>query len=170
MGAPKGNQFWMQRSSHGPKPIFASADELWSACCEYFEWVEDNPLYEAKAFAFQGEVTVERLPKMRAMTKAGMCLYIDLSVDAWDNYRKRPGFEDVTARAEQIIYEQKFAGAAADLLNANIIARDLHLRELTSAEVTGKNGGPIRTQYAADLSDEELAAELAALGFQSPEA
>ncbi|EOI7007498.1 terminase small subunit [Salmonella enterica subsp. enterica serovar Kentucky] len=33
-------------------------------------------------------------------------------------------FCGVTTRAEQVIYDQKFSGAAADLLNANIIARD----------------------------------------------
>ncbi|RCZ57579.1 DNA-packaging protein [Escherichia coli] len=33
-------------------------------------------------------------------------------------------FCGVTTRAEDIIYDQKFSGAAADLLNANIIARD----------------------------------------------
>ena len=31
----------------------------------------------------------------------------------------------VVSKAEKIIYEQKFTGAAADLLNPNIIARDL---------------------------------------------
>ena len=56
MAAPKGNQFWKARRSHGPKPKFANPDDLWAACVEYFEWVEDNPLWAAKAFAYQGEV------------------------------------------------------------------------------------------------------------------
>ncbi|EFH9069430.1 TPA: DNA-packaging protein [Escherichia coli] len=34
------------------------------------------------------------------------------------------GFCGVTTRAEQVIYDQKFSGAAADLLNANIIDRN----------------------------------------------
>ncbi|EII8497315.1 hypothetical protein ABMX35_004036 [Escherichia coli] len=38
--------------------------------------------------------------------------------------RADEGFCGVTTRAEDIIYDQKFSGAAADLLNANIIARD----------------------------------------------
>lgn len=44
------------------------------------------------------------------------------------------GFSDVTSRAEDIIYDQKFSGAAADLLNANIIARDLGLKEQSQVE------------------------------------
>lgn len=40
----KGNRFWEARSSHGAKPKFEKADDLWSACCEYFDWVDNNPL------------------------------------------------------------------------------------------------------------------------------
>lgn len=35
----------------------------------------------------------------------------------------------VITQAEAVIYEQKFTGAAADLLNPNIIARDLGLAD-----------------------------------------
>lgn len=44
MAAPKGNRFWEARSSHGRNPKFESPEALWAACCEYFEWVEANPL------------------------------------------------------------------------------------------------------------------------------
>lgn len=125
-----GNRFWEVRSSHGAKPKFEKAEDLWSACCEYFEWVEENPLYETKGFAFQGVVTKETFPKMRAMTIAGLCMFLDVGHDTWINWRKsRPDLFEVITRAEAVIFQQKFAGAAADLLNANIIARDLGLAE-----------------------------------------
>lgn len=149
MSAPKGNEFWRARSSHGRKPIFASPDELLSACTEYFEWVDANPLQEAKAFAYQGEVTVATLPKMRAMTIGGLCLFLDISQQAWGEYRQRQGFGDVTREVEETIRDQKFTGAAADLLNANIIARDLGLAE--KQEHTGAGGGPIETKGQSDL-------------------
>lgn len=129
MGAPKGNQFWRARSSHGRNPIFATPGDLWDACDQYFQWVEENPLWEAKPFAFQGVVTVENLPKMRAMTVSGLCIFLDIDPETWANYRKREDFFGVITRAEAVIFQQKFAGAAADLLNANIIARDLGLAE-----------------------------------------
>lgn len=44
MAAPKGNRFWEARSSHGRNPKFESPEALWAACCEYFEWADDNPL------------------------------------------------------------------------------------------------------------------------------
>lgn len=126
-----GNRFWEARSSHGRNPIFESPEDLWTACQEYFEWVEENPLYEAKAFAFQGVVTVQNMPKMRAMTIDGLCIFLDIAKRTWDAYCDRSDFLPVTSRVEEIIRQQKFTGAAADLLNANIIARDLGLSDKT---------------------------------------
>ncbi len=142
MPAPKGNQFWKARSSHGRKPKFTDPDDLQAACEEYFQWVEDNPLWEVKAFAFQGDVTQERLPKMRAMTIDGLCTFLDVETRTWTGWRAdRQDLLPVITRVEQIIRDQKFAGAAADLLNPNIIARDLGLADKQKVEHQGK--GPI---------------------------
>lgn len=159
MAAPVGNRFWELRSSHGRKPIFASADDLWAAAVEYFEWVEANPLSEAKAFAYQGEVTIATLPKMRAMTIGGLCLFLDISQQAWSEYRDREGFGEVTTRVEDVIRNQKFTGAAADLLNANIIARDLGLAD--KSEFSGRDGGPIETKDVSDVDRAKAMAFLA---------
>ncbi|MDR6818494.1 hypothetical protein J2X76_003671 [Neorhizobium sp. 2083] len=145
MAAPKGNQFWKARSSHGRKPIFVDADHLWTACAEYFEWVDAHPMQDAQAFAYQGKVKVQALPKMRAMTLNALCLFLDISQMAWADYRTREGFSEVTTRVEDIIRSQKFEGAAAGLLNANIIARDLGLAE--RSELTGKGGEPVQVVF-----------------------
>jgi len=144
MSAPKGNQFWKARSSHGRKPIFPDADVLWEACAEYFEWVEANPLYEDSVQSYQGNVKHEPIAKMRAMTLAGLCIFLDINRETWDEYRKRDGFSEVTTRVDSIIRDQKFTGAAAGLLNPNIIARDLGLAE--KQEHTGKDGGAIEVE------------------------
>lgn len=144
MSAPKGNQFWKQRSSHGRKPVFQTPDELWEACSEYFDWVEDNPLKEAKPFAYQGEITIAEVSKMRAMTLSGLCIFLDIDRTTWAEYAKKQDFSPVTTRVDEIIRTQKFEGASADLLNANIIARDLGLAD--KAELTGKDGGAIQTE------------------------
>jgi hypothetical protein len=154
MAAPVGNQFWKARSSHGRKPIFGSPDELWEACCEYFEWVEANPLYEAKAFASQGIVTTAELPKMRAMTLQGLFLFLDISAQAWTEYRTREGFTEITKQIDDTIRTQKFAGAAAGLLNASIIARDLGLAD--RQELSGPDGKPIETK---DVSARSILAD-----------
>lgn len=137
MAAPKGNKFWEMRSTHGRNPIFKNPDDLWDACCQYFEYVHENPLVEDKAFAFQGVVTHEPVAKMRAMTMTGLYLFLDIDRATWAEYRVRKGFSAVTTRAEDVIYEQKFTGAAADLLNPNIIARDLGLQDKQQVDHSG---------------------------------
>ena len=109
MGAPKGNKFWMLRSSHGRNPIFKKPEDLWNAACEYFDWVEANPLYEDKGFAFQGKVTHEEFAKMRAMTVTALCIFLDIEHKTFLNYKARGiDFLQVVTRIENIIRAQKF--------------------------------------------------------------
>ena len=134
-----GNRFWEARSSHGRNPKFETADMLEDAIGQYFEWNEANPLYEGKLVSFQGVSVVEQVPKMRAMTIAAMCMYIGVDPVTWFEWRKsRSDFSNVMAWAEQTIYRQKFEGASADLLNANIIARDLGLADKKDVTTDGK--------------------------------
>jgi len=141
-----GNRFWEARSSAGPKPKFDGPEKLWAACCEYFEWVEANPLREDRLVTFQGMATHEPVAKMRAMTITGLCNFLDVTLSTWDEWRNsRPDLSEVITRTEAIIYQQKFEGASAELLNSNIIARDLGLKDQASHEITGKGGGPVET-------------------------
>lgn len=135
MAAPKGNDFWKVRSSHGRSPLFASADALWEACIEYFDWVDANPLWEDKVTSFQGINTHEPVAKMRAMTISGLCIFLDIDHTTWADYRTRKGFSPIVTRVEEIIRTQKFEGASADLLNPNIIARDLGLADKQERDV-----------------------------------
>ncbi|RVG08547.1 DNA-packaging protein [Sinorhizobium meliloti] len=156
MAAPKGNEFWKARSSHGRAPIFASPDDLWTAACEYFEWVEENPLYEDKLTSYQGINTHEPVAKMRAMTISGLCIFLDIARSTWDEYRANKDFSGICTRVEEIIRTQKFEGASADMLNPSIIARDLGLAD--KSEITGRDGGPIETK---GVSENELARRVA---------
>jgi len=139
----KGNKFWLARSSHGRNPIFSDPEQLRNACYEYFEWVEENPLYEEKIFHSQGMITKDTVTKMRAMTVSGLCLFLDICENTWANYKKQPDFLSITLEVEKVIYNQKFAGASADLLNSNIIARELGLADKQQNEHTGVDGKPI---------------------------
>lgn len=145
MAAPIGNRFWEARSSHGRNPAFSSPDQLWAACCEYFEWIEANPLYETKAFSSKDGIQTTDLPKMRAMTVSGLCIFLDICPATWQDYRKKEGFSPICSRADEIIRTQKFQGAAAELLNPAIIARDLGLAD--KSEHTGAAGGPIAHEH-----------------------
>lgn len=161
MAAPHGNKFWEVRSSHGRNPKFESSEQLWDAAVEYFEWVEDNPLNEAKLFKVKDkdggdEIVQETVSKMRAMTLNGLHLFLDITHVTWLSYREREGFLTVTSKIDNVIHDQKFSGAAADLLNANIIARDLGLKDKTETSHSG-------SMVIADLTEEQLDGRLKAL-------
>ena len=164
MAPPIGNKFWEARSSHGMKPIFASPDDLWDACTQYFEWVDENPLYESRPFAYQGTVTQEPVAKMRAMTMMGLCNFLDIGTSTWADYRNKDDFSEVVLRAEQIMRQQKFEGASADLLNPNIIARDLGLAD--RQELSGRDGGTIKTEEVGQASA-KLASLIATIAERS---
>lgn len=125
-----GNELWKLASRHGPLVKFETGEDLWAACCEYFQWVVDNPLHEAKPFAYEGNVTIAQVAKLRAMTIRAMCLHIGVSYASWADWRhSRPDLVDVINRVDDIIYSQKFEGASAGLLAPMIIARDLGLTD-----------------------------------------
>lgn len=70
-------------------------------------------------------------------------MFLGIDRDTWSNYKKRDDFFGVTTRAESIIYEQKFTGAAADMLNPNIIARDLGLADRKDHSSTDGSMSPV---------------------------
>lgn len=149
----KGNRFWEARATHGREKIFSTPDLLWTSAVEYFNWVEDHPLEEQKLFAYQGEVSKDTVYKMRAMTMDGLYLFLGIGSSTWTDYKNREEFSEVVSNIEKTIREQKFTGAAADLLNANIIARDLGLKDATTSEVKTTS-----TDKAEELSDDTLIA------------
>lgn len=143
-GAPVGNRFWEMRSSHGRQPIFKNPEDLWAAATEYFAWVEANPLYEDKLFAYEGEITHAPAARMRAMTLGGLCIFLDIARSTFDEYASREGFSAITRQIAEVVRAQKFEGASAGLLNANIIARELGLAD--KQELTGKDGEAIKVE------------------------
>lgn len=130
----------------GQPGAFQTINSLWAACVEYFEWVEseDGTLWEAQLVKFKDYSRLEKLPKMRAMSKNGLCIFLNIHPKTWERWKLDEMKRPVCEAAEHIIREQKFAGAAAGQLNPVIISRDLGLYETTKNEHTGKDGGPIK--------------------------
>lgn len=121
-------------------PIFETPDEMWERACAYFEWVQGNPLYEEKAFQFQGEPVHTHVTKPRAMSIRGLCIHLGCDKSTWENYRRREGYAEVCALVDDIIYTQKFELAAADLLNPTVICREIGLREKQDIAHTSPDG------------------------------
>lgn len=155
----KGNQFWKLRSKHGRDKLFNTPELLWEAACEYFEWIDENPLIEVDYVGKDAE-RVER-PHIRPYTLHGLVLYLDASTSYWKEFRKackeknENGFLSVITRIEEIIYRQKFEGAATGFYNANIISRDLGLKDSSDITTDGdKISQPIiKVGYGKPESD-----------------
>lgn len=144
------NRWWEAKRNHmdgkvGLSPLFSSPDDLWQACCEYFEWAERNPIFESKPFQHKADVQLKDIPKLRPFSQLALCRYLGITTQAWWNYKhtKGPEFAQVCTTVDDIIYEQKFSGAAVGLFNPIIISRDLGLRD--GVEVSGPGGGPVQT-------------------------
>jgi hypothetical protein len=78
-------------------------------------------------------------------------LFLDINRGTWNEWRNQDDYSEVITRAEEVIYSQKFAGAAADLLNANIIARDLGLTDRREVRQSST------VKVSADMSPQEAA-------------
>lgn len=158
--AHKGNQDWRLRINHGRKFMFNKPEELWEKACKYFDYIEENPLYETKSYSFKGKPHHDAIPKMRAMTIDGFQLFVGMTQTTWYNYKEKDDFRDTIEMIEKVIRSQKFEGAAADLLNSAIIVRDLGLKD--SSEISGPDGGAIKTQSSVITSEmkPEEAAEI----------
>lgn len=148
MAAPKGNQFWKIRSKHGRDKLFETPELLWIAATEYFEWVDETPLKEEvivkkKVNGLGEQIIKEKLSKMRPYTLSGLCIYLGCSTEYFRHFEKNnknaKDFMPVITRIREVIYAQKFEGAAAGLFNANIISRDLGLADKKELQATVKD-------------------------------
>ena len=134
MAAPSGNQFWKLRSKHGRDKLFESPEFLWEGCQEYFEatdkrkWIKTE--YNGK------DATKCEIPNETPYTWTGLYLFLDIDHTTWLLYEKRQDFITICTRVRNIIYTQKFEGAAVGAFNNNLISRDLGLSEKTNNTIT----------------------------------
>lgn len=145
MPAPKGNQFWRFRTKHGRDTLFASPELLWEAACEYFEYIENNPLQEEVINFYQGTPIKDFVSKKQPFTREGLFFYIQCSKDYFNTFKatcseKNKDFLGIINDIENVIDNQQFNGAASGFFNANIIARKLGLTDSSKQEITGKDG------------------------------
>jgi hypothetical protein len=127
MAAPQGNEFWKQRSKHGRDKIFSSPEQLWSAACEYFEHVDNCPEEVEVPHVKFGTITVKH---KQPYLKSDFVNFI--GINSWDSvkyYEKEQGFSEIITRIDNIIFSQKYRGAAIGIFKENLIARELGLKE-----------------------------------------
>lgn len=138
MAAPIGNQFWKNAALPGRKRIFKTPEELWKEAQGYFEWCDAHPLLTEEIYGKDPERF--QMNRVRAYTWSGLELF--LGVESLREYRTTyKEFSPIISHIEKIIWTHKFENAAANLLNPNIIARELGLidkMEITKQKFTVK--------------------------------
>lgn len=149
MAAPRGNQFWKIRSTHGRDKLFASPELLLEACQEYFNWCDAHPLYKVEAIKSGDNAgDLIKIPTMRPYTLQGLCRYLNANTQWFNQFEKSlaektdkeaEDFSIILTHVREAVYQQKFEGAAIGTFNANIIARDLGLKEGIDATTNGKD-------------------------------
>lgn len=139
MPAPKGNEYWKLRAKHGRDKLLASPDLLWESACEYFQYITDNPIETKETKAKPNGKEVTTIEHRRPFTWEGLELFLD--IDTLRNYKTAESHKDflqVITRIEKVIYSNKFEGATSGIFNANIIARDLGLRDRSDMTTNDK--------------------------------
>ena len=130
MPSPTGNRFWHLRSQHGRDKLFATHEALWEAACEYFDWCEDNPIIETTR---HGNEQWERI-KQRPFTVEGLCIYLGCNMGWLKTFtyrlkkktdRESREFMDTLKRIRDVIYVQKYTGAATGMFSAHLVVREL---------------------------------------------
>jgi hypothetical protein len=126
MGAPKGNTYWKNVINKTGRPrIFESPEILWKRCCEYFEWVDENPIIKTD---FKGkDAQSVKYELQRPYTWSG--LYVFLGVCNLEYYKEKNEFSEILTHITNVIYTQKLEGAAAGIFNAQIIAKEIGLTD-----------------------------------------
>lgn len=125
----KGNRYYLLRSKDGRDKKYPTPEDLWKACCDYFQWIEDNPMNEEKIFHTAVGIRRENVSKKRPMTLAGLRVHLGLSKSGYEVYKKREEYQWVTNAVADVMYAQKFEGAASGFFKENLIARELGLKD-----------------------------------------
>ena len=144
----QGDTFWLARSSYVPDqrtfrrgaPLpYNEPQNLFAAICEYFQHVQDNPLYKTKIAYVRQIPQLFALAANRPMTLQGLLTFIGARSSHWVKWKDDTHLGAVVEWAEQVIYQNKFEGALVGEFNPTMIIRDLGLAD--KQEVGGMGGG-----------------------------
>jgi hypothetical protein len=134
MPAPKGHPLW----GNPLKPKKLTPEELWEGAVNYFQWCNDNPWIK-KDWVGKDAMEVDR-EVQRPYSISGLCIFLNISDDTFQNYCKVEGYETyfgICAHIKKTIDTQHFEGGMVGAFNANIVTRKLGLAEKQEIETNG---------------------------------
>lgn len=142
MGAPKGNKFWKLRSDLSETGKKLTPEEIREKAQEYIDRCVEEPLREQD---FRGrDLTEISLNKMRAMTLEGLYFHLQISKQTWQDWKEDEKYIDIITHVENLFFTYNFEGAAANMLNPNIIARKLGISDSQELNAKLKHSGSVK--------------------------
>lgn len=151
MAANKGNQFWKKRSKHGRDKIIESPEIMLEAIYEFLEQKTDEKIHKPEAIksgdnaGTQFDLKIKDYP-----TLSELAHFLGFkTLKSWYNYKDYEGFLQVITHAEEIIKTWKLKGAAVNVYNHSIVARDLQLADKKDIVIDDKI--ELKTFNAKDL-------------------
>lgn len=156
------SKYWKTKKIGQPKKY--NPENLWTGIQNFFTWCDNNKWMKnevIKGGTMSGQIV--QVPTERPYTISGLSVFLGMSVKTFENYgkmdqEKEPQAKDylrVITRARDIMYTQKFEGAAVGAFNPLIIARDLHLRENVDVVSDGKKITRIKKVVVVHANKEE---------------
>jgi hypothetical protein len=114
--------------------IFSSPSVLWEACKEYFEHQSEQTWIKKDWVGREGH-EVDR-ETAAPFTQKGLCLFLGITEETWNQYKKKKDFSEIVTRVNDIIFIQKFEGATVGAYNSAIIVRELGLADKKEIDQT----------------------------------
>lgn len=131
---------------HKKKPnykAFKDPYDLWIAACDYFNYTQKNPLVKYE-FVKTGPLAGSQVPTAvpRPFSWSGLNVYLVTHAITCNlnRYRYNDGnayddYQDIIKLIEDVMFSQKFEGAAVGIYKENIIAREIGLAERNKTDV-----------------------------------
>jgi len=142
--AAKGNDFW--KLADWGKPKAYQPIELWDMFREYVDSTQNSKWYKNEAIKGGDSAgSIVSVPTERPFTIQGFCVFAEIASSTFYLYEKEAAYSEIVLRIRDVIFAQKFEGAAVGAFNANIIARDLGLKEQTDITTQGEKISPVIT-------------------------
>ena len=128
MAAPQGNEFYKLAKNTGINKKY-TPEEFKIKCDEYFDHINNTPYLKRKYEIYKGE-TKEYIEEIKQpYTIEGLCIFAGISTVTFYNYENNKDFINVITYARDRIYNNKLSGATDGTFNANIVIRDLGLKD-----------------------------------------
>ena len=161
----KNRASFLRKVNPGEVKVYEDPGSLWVAAVEYFQWVEETPVYDVTTKTNgAGRTFEEHVPRVRIPTESALCMHLGVRPDQFEAWGE--GDDDwarVVQACRQVIEDVKLTGAAANILNANIISRDLGLADKHDHSSKDGSMSPAPAIDPSKLSTEALAEILSVL-------